>query len=160
MKRLILFCCAALALCVTGCESLSSAASSVREKIAERDEPRVRDYVAPTRATYEAVRTTAEALGFRFLRGGPAQGQFDAISGVGLGDVPNSARQISMKVRLRATAEGGTELTVVMKEVIESDSRGHAGVATETPLRDTPLYDSFLRGVERAIAAKNSPEKP
>ena len=149
-----------LAATFTGCDSLSSAAGSVREKLAEREEPRVRDYAAPPRATYDAVRIAADQLGFRLLRGGPAQGIFDAISGVGQGDVPNSARQVSMKVRLHATADGGTEVTVVLKEVIESNSRDHAGVATETPLRDTPLYDSFLRGIERALAAKNSPEKP
>ena len=160
MKRVLIlsFCFAAIAL-VAGCDSLSSASSSLREKLVARDEPRVRDYAAPQRATYDAVRIAAEQMGFRFLRGGPAQGQFEAISGVGLGDVPNSARQVSMKVRLHATDDGGTELTVTLKEVIESDTRGHTGVATETPLRDTPLYDTFLRSVQQALDAAKAPAK-
>jgi len=138
----------------SGCEAISNAADTVREKLAARDEPRTSDYAAPPRVTYEAVRTAADQMGFRFLRGGPAQGQLDAISGVSAGDVPNSAHQISMKVRLHATDDGGTEVTVLMKEIIEADSANHAGTATETPLRDTPLYDTFLRNVQRAIDAQ------
>ena len=155
MKRLFAFVAfAAIGLFFNGCDSLSGAADRVRAKLAARDEPRVRDYAAPPRATYEAVRIAADQMGFRFLRGGPAQGEFDAISGVGQGDAPNSARQVTMKVRLHAATDGGTEVTVVLKEVIETDTANHTGVATETPLRDTPLYDSFLRAVQKALDAQ------
>ena len=147
---MVLGICALLA----GCDSISNVADRVRDKIAARDAPRVRDYAAPPRATYEAVRIAAEEMGFRFLRGGPAQGEFDAVSGVGQGDAPNSARQISMKVRLHAASDGGTEVTVVLKEIVEADSANHAGVATETPLRDTPLYDSYLRAIQKALDAQ------
>lgn len=147
------FACAGL---LAGCDSLSSAAARVREKMADRDEPQVRDYAAPPRATYEAVRVAADQMGFRFLRGGPAQGQFDAVSGVGLGEVPGSARQISMKVRMSPTSEGGTEVKVVLKEIKEADSSNRAGIATETPLRDTPLYDTFLRTVQRVLEARKA----
>ena len=129
----------------------------VAEKVAAREEPRVRDYAAPPRAVYEAIRAAAGQLGFRFLRGGAAQGEFDAVSGVGQGDVPNSARQISLKVRVHAAGESGSEVTVVLKEVVETDSANHAGRATETPLRDTPLYDSFLRAIQKALDAQKSP---
>jgi hypothetical protein len=139
-----------------GCDSLSSAADRVREKLAARDEPRVRDYAAPPRATYEAVRVAADQMGFRLIRGGPAQSEFDAISGVGQGDVPNSARQISMQVRLHAASDGGTEVTIMFKEIVEADSANHAGVATETPLRDTPLYDTFLRTIQKALDAQKT----
>jgi hypothetical protein len=61
-----------------------------------------------------------------------------------------------MKVRVHAAGEG-SEVTVVLKEVIESDSANHGGTATETPLRDTPLYDSFLRGIQKALDAPKSP---
>ena len=143
----------------TGCDSLSTAADTIREKVAARDEPRVRDYAAPPRAVYDAVRVAADQMGFRFLQGGAAQGEFDAVSGVGKGDVPNSARQVSMKVRIHAAGEKGSEVTVVLKEVIESDSANRAGTATETPLRDTPLYDSFLRAIQRALDAQADAKK-
>lgn len=145
-----------LLLVLAGCDSLSGAADRWREKLADREEPQVRDYAASPRATYEAVRVVADQMGFRFQRGGPAQGQFEAVSGVGLGDVPGSARQISLRVRLAATPDGGTEVKVVLKEIKEADSANRAGVATETPLRDTPLYDTFLRSVQRVLAAKQA----
>ena len=142
-----------------GCDLLSTVVSGVREKIEAHDEPRVRDYSAPPRETYEAVRVAAEQMGFRLLRGGAAQGIFDGISGVGQGDVPNSARQVSMKVRIRAAGDGGSEVTVMLKEVIEADSANHPGTATETPLRDTPLYDTFLRSVQRALDGRGAEAK-
>jgi hypothetical protein len=156
MKRIRVVAAFAAVCFLCGCDSISNVADSVREKLAARDEPRVRDYAAPSRATYEAVRVAADQMGFRFLRGGPAQGEFDAISGVGQGAVPNSARQISMKVRLHAASDGGTEVTVVLKEIVEADSANHAGVATETPLRDTPLYDSFFRTIQKVLEAQET----
>ena len=156
MKTPFRFLAVGLLLGLSACDTLSNTAERLREKIADRDEPQVRDYAAPPRATYEAVRVAADQMGFRYLRGGPAQGQFDAMSGVGLGDVPGSSRQISMKVRLRPTSAGGTEVTVLLKEIKEADSSNHAGIATETALRDTPLYDTFLRSVQRALEAKKA----
>ena len=146
----------AVVVLLTGCDSLASAADNLREKVAARDEPRVRDYAAPPRAVYEAVRVAADQMGFRFQRGGAAQGEFDAVSGVGKGDVPNSARQISMKVRIHAAGENGSEVTVVLKEIIEKDTANRGGTATETPLRDTPLYDSFLREIQKVLDAKKT----
>lgn len=136
----------------TGCESLSEAKDSIRDKLAARDEPQVHVYPGVTqRAVYDATRVAIAEMGFRYLRGGAAQGEVDAINGVSGGDAPGSAHQISMKVRLHATGDGGTEVKVWLKEVIEADSANHAGTATETPLRDTPLYDTFFRNLQRAI---------
>jgi hypothetical protein len=139
-------------LVLSGCESFSDATSAVRERIAGRDEAKVRTYAAQSRETYEAVRAAATEMGYRFIRGGPAQGEFEAISGVRAGENIGSARQISMKVALRGTLDGkGTEVTVRLKEIIESDSSNRAGQATETPLRDTPQYDVFFRRIGTAL---------
>jgi hypothetical protein len=140
------------ALALAGCESVSDATSAVRERIATRDDSRVRSYAAQPRPTYEAVRMAAAEMGYRFIRGGPAQGEFEAMSGVRPGETHGSARQISMKVALRATLDGtGTEVTVRLKEIIETDSSNRAGQATEAPLRDTPQYDVFFRRVGTAL---------
>ncbi len=58
-----------------------------------------------------------------------------------------------MKVKLERSLEGGTQLTVRITEIIEADSSNRAGQATETPLRDTPQYDVFLRRVQQALEA-------
>ena len=136
-----------------GCESFSDAASGVRERIAGRDSARVQTFAAEQRETYEAVRISAQQMGYRFIRGGAAQGEFEGLSGVASGDRTGTARQLSMKVKLERSTEGGTQLTVRITEILEADSSNRAGMATETPLRDTPQYDVFLRRVQQALEA-------
>lgn len=133
---------------LSGCEMMSDTATSVRERIAARDEGKVRSYAAQPRAVYDAVKSASADMGYRFVRGGPAQGEFEALSGVKPGETHGSARQISMKVALRGTLDGkGTEVTVRLREIIEADSSNRAGQATEAPLRDTPQYDVFFRRI-------------
>ncbi len=50
-------------------------------------------------------------------------------------------------------ATSGTEMTVSFTEIIEADSANHPGMATQTPLKDTPLYEDFFRDVQRALEA-------
>jgi hypothetical protein len=138
-----------------GCESVSDATSAVRERIAAREQPHVKTIVAQPRAAYDAVRAAATDMGYRFVRGGPAQGEFEAISGLRSGETIGSARQIAMKVALRPTLDGkGTEVSIWLKEIIETDSSNRAGQATETPLRDTPQYDVFFLRLERMLGVK------
>ena len=136
-----------------GCESLSEATTSAREKIAAREQPRTHLYRAPKRATYEAARVAVEQMGFRFVRGGAAQGELEAVSGLSSSDTLRGSRQITLKLRLKAALDGGTEAALLLSEIIESDSSGRAGQGTATPLRDTPLYEVFFRNTQVAIDA-------
>ena len=118
-----------------GCESLSDARDDLRAKLAERSAPHVKTFAAPPRATYEAVRSAAGQMGYRVLRGGPAQGELDAIAGVGQGEANRSSRQVSMKVRLHGTLDGGgTEVSIRLTEIIESESASRSVQTTEAPL--------------------------
>lgn len=146
--------CALLAAGVAGCESLSDATSAVRERIAAREAPKTRVYPAEQRQVYEAVKTAATQMGYRFVRGGPAQGEFEAVSAVGTGESTGSARQLSMKAKLERAIEGGTTVSVKITEILEADSSNRAGLATETPLRDTPQYEVFFRRVGEALGVK------
>jgi hypothetical protein len=140
---------------LAGCESVSDATSAVRERMAARDQPHVKTFAALPRATYDAVRVAATDMGYRFVRGGPAQGEFEAISGLRSGETIGSARQIAMKVTLRPTLDGkGTDVSVWLREIIEADSSNRAGQATEAPLRDTPQYDVFFLRLGRMLGVK------
>lgn len=151
MKATVYSCVIALAAALVGCESMGDAASSVREKFAERNAPQTRSYSATHRAVFDAAKATAEQMGYRVVKAGAAQGTLEAISGVRGGERVGSSRQLSMKVKLEGTAEGPTTVAVRITEIIEADSSNRAGVATETPLRDTPQYSVFFEGVERAL---------
>ena len=139
---------------LSGCESGLS--ENVRSALGPREAPRSRVFQADQKAAYVAVRAASEEMGYVFKRGGPAEGLLEAMSPINGGADAGSSRQISMKVHLSPAAESGTEVEVSLVEVIEEDSARQPGMATQTPLRDTPLYEVFFRDVQNAI---NAPSK-
>jgi hypothetical protein len=136
---------------LAGCES--GLPDDVRSALGPRERPRTRTYPADQRAVYEAAKAAAGAMEFRFVRGGPAQGELEALGAISPGDEPGSSRQISMKVHLTPAAESGTDVEVSLTETIEEASASEKGLATETPLRDTPLYEVFFRNLQTALSA-------
>lgn len=150
MKPLaVIFGCWCLAL--AGCSTISDATSSVRDRLSAREEGRSKSYAAPVRAVYDAVRLAAGQMGYRVVRGGAAQGEVQAVSGVAAGDTNRSSRQVSMYVRLSENGQGGADVSVRFTEILEIDSANRPGQATETPLRDTPQYQVFFRAVQQAL---------
>jgi hypothetical protein len=143
----------ALAL-LAGCESLSETTSFVRGRLAAREEVKERSYPAAPRVVYDAVRAAVAQMGYRVVRGGPAQGEIDAVSAVGAGEQHGSARQIALKVKLRAALDGGgTVVAVSLTEILEPDSSNRAGQATGMPLRDTPQYQVLFQRIAELLAA-------
>jgi hypothetical protein len=142
-------CCAALLL--AGCASDSS--DIVHSVLGSREAPRTRVFQGEPRAIYEATRAAAEGMGYRFVHGGPAEGRLEALSGISGGDDSGSSRQISLKVRIGAAEDAGCEVTASFTEIIEESSGATPAMATETPLRDTPLYEVFFRNVQQALNA-------
>ncbi len=142
----------ATALGGAGCESVSDATTAVRERMAAREAPKVRTYAAQPRATYDGVRAAATQMGYRMTRGGAAQGEFEAVSAVHRGETHGSSRQLTLRVKLKPTLDAkGTEVAARIGEVLEGDSSNRAGVATETPLRDTPQYDVFFERLAQVL---------
>jgi hypothetical protein len=138
----------AASLLFSGCESLSDAAGSMRERIAAREETRERTFAAAPRATYDALKSAATQMGYRQSRGGPAQGEFEAVSAVAPGERHGTSRQILMKARVSAGLDGRSAiLSVSLAEVLEDDSSNRPGLATRTALRDTPQYQVLFQRV-------------
>ena len=89
---------------------------------------------------------------FHFERGGPAEGRIEAHSAItGGDDTATSARQISMKVNMEPESGGGTSVEVSLTEILSSDPTNKEDMATQTPLRDTPLYDVFFKDIQRYL---------
>lgn len=146
---------AVVALALSGCESVSDLAGDVRAKFDSRTLAQTRTFAAPPRVTYLAARTAAEKMSYRIVRGGAAQGELDAVGGIAPGESHRSSRQVTMKVRLHVTLDtAGTEVSVRFAEIIEADSTNRAGLATETPLRDTSHYEVFFRHLQQALEAQ------
>lgn len=144
-----------VSLLLSGCESLSATAGSIRERLGAREETRGRAYAAAPRDVYDALKAAATQMGYRQTRGGPAQGEFEAVSAVSPGDRHGTARQIVLKARLGPGPEGrGTLLTVGLSEVIEEDSSQRPGMATRTALRDTPQHEVLFRRVAEILGER------
>ncbi|HWA11096.1 MAG TPA: hypothetical protein VG838_16765 [Opitutaceae bacterium] len=140
-------------LLLAGCESFSGASDNFKAKLAIRDQPHIRTFDGDVRASYEAARTAVDQMDFHFQRGGPAQGELEAISTVGAGESLRQARQIVMTVRFTAgtTPAGGTDVQVWLREIRESDA-GTSGATTESPLRDSALYETFFRNLQHNLS--------
>jgi len=141
-----------LAVALAGCESASDLADTVRTKVlSPREEPRTRGFAAPMRETYEAALRAARDLDYTFVSGGPAEGRLKELSPIESSGTPPGSRQLSLDVRMEPAPDGGTQVTASFTEILEPDSSTKAGIATETPLRDTPLYEVFFRGIQQQL---------
>jgi hypothetical protein len=147
----------AAALCLASallCGCGSTIGDSVQSVLSPREAPRTRAFQADGRATYDAAKAAAEEMGYRYIRGGPAEGELDELSEIAGGDDSGSSRQLSLKVRLSPADPSGTSVEVSFEEILESSQNGAApGLATETPLRDTPLYEVFFRTLGQHLGA-------
>ena len=140
-----------VAFCLTlvGCETTRhEVAARVSEKFTGPTYVR-RIYAAEPRIVFDQARATAERLGFRITKAGPAQGVLDGVSGLASDDHLRGSQQLTVKVRLAPTLDGGTEVAVLFTEIIEADFDKGAGQGTETSLRNHPLYESFFAGLSQ-----------
>jgi hypothetical protein len=135
---------------LSGCESGFS--DDVHSVLGPREAPKSRVFQADQKATYAAVKAAADSMGYRFVHGGPAEGELEALSGITDGDEPRTSHQVSMKVHLSPNGDAGTVVEVSLTEIIEDQAPGEPAMATQTPLRDTPLYEVFFRDVQSALA--------
>ncbi|MDE3083625.1 MAG: hypothetical protein KGJ37_00205 [Verrucomicrobiota bacterium] len=148
MKPLLFF--GLFCFALTGCESMSK---RVHDRFAGPT-PKSRNFAADERATFAAARAALDDMGYRFMRGGPAQRELEALSGLQSGgDVAmNSMRQFQLTAKFSSAGGEGTRVDVVVRELFESDSERQPGLATSTPLRDSALYEQFFHGIERHLS--------
>jgi hypothetical protein len=139
------------AMLLAGCDS--GASDEVHSLLGPREAPKSRVFDAEQKATYEAVKEAADQMGFRFVRGGPAEGELEALSRITEGEDPGSSHQVSMKVHLHPAGDSGTEVVVSLTEMIEEPTPNQPAMATQTPLRDTPQYEVFFRDVQAALSS-------
>jgi hypothetical protein len=151
MNRMLTLACLFLLFAAAGCDNV---VDSVRARMEPAVEPHVRVFAADERTTYAAALAALDQIDFRFTHGGPAQGEMEAISSITREDA--DARQVSLVAEFQAAGGGGTEITVRMKEIVETDSNGELGQGVESPLRDTPLYEVFFHYIDQGLAPKKA----
>jgi hypothetical protein len=138
-------------LVLSGCDSVSE---QIRAPFVA-PQPKSHVFAADERATYAAAHAALDDLGFGFARGGPAQGVIEALGSVQTGGEAslNGARQLQLEAHFSPAADGGTQVDVVMHELVQSDLNQHPGMGTSTLLRDSPVYEEFFAAIGRHLAA-------
>lgn len=136
---------------LAGCDSMPENISTPFA----RPQPKSRVFAADERTTFAAAHAALADIGFGYARGGPAQGRLEAMSGLQAGGAAalTSTRQLQLEADFSSAPGGGTQVDVVVHELVEEDSRQSPGLGTSKVLRDSPVYDEFLRAIERRLAA-------
>ena len=138
---------------VSGCAVADAAGQAVQRRL--QDPAVERTFPGTPRDAYASLRAVVSRLGYRVVRGSPAQGELEAVGAVGVGVDPGSSRQVVLRIRL-AAAEGGTVVRVRVAEVREEDSSRRAGYATEVPLPPGPRHEALLAELGRELEAQKS----
>jgi hypothetical protein len=139
-------------LILSGCADV---AETVSNPLPVRTAPQApaQSFPADPRTTFAAAKAALGQMGFRFVRGGPAQGTLEAISDVGPGENPGSSHQYTLKAQFDGALDGkSTQVSVQMTEIIEDDTTHQPGFGTEAPLRDTALAESFFHDLAQQLA--------
>jgi hypothetical protein len=135
---------------LAGCASMDSVRSSMKDRFVGMS-PTVRLVQGAPRQVYDAARVAMEQLGYRYVRGGPAQGELEGLSRIGAGDDFRSSRQRSIEIHLQPLDGDSVEVGVRLKEIVQDGSSRVSSLATETPLRESSAYDAFFEALERML---------
>ncbi|MDX2187452.1 MAG: hypothetical protein SFV32_11005 [Opitutaceae bacterium] len=145
----------AAALFTAGCES-TEGLGGLRGAVQRRFAPeyKTHDVKADTRLAYAAAKAALDDFGFHATKGGPSQGYLEALNTVNPGGPNGVARQISLRVKFGVSTRepGDTEIAALFSSIEDTPSPGQSGMATETPLTDSPLYEVFFKHVDERLA--------
>jgi hypothetical protein len=147
MSRILTLATFALAFLLAGCDSVSERISARFEPVP----PKARTYPAEQKVVFEAAQAAVRRIDFQLSRSASAQGIVDGISRIQPGDSFRDAKQHSIAVRIHAYEPGRTQVEVLVRE--QQESADFAG-ATNLPLREHGLYDSYFAALEQALREK------
>jgi hypothetical protein len=136
-----------LGMCLGGCETVGERMQGKFGPLPSQTET----YEADKMRSFEAARTVLTQLGFRIVRGGAAQGRLDAVSSIRTDDHFRGSRQLELRVRFDPTVDGGTNVQVVIMELIEDDTTKSSGMGVAAPLKDSAVYKIFFRSLREAL---------
>jgi hypothetical protein len=147
MKRLLfVLALAGAGLLLAGCNELADLQTA-------SGPPRTRVFPAAPRATYAAAKAALQPMDYRFVRGGPAEGELEAISGIEPGDMGDGSHQVTLKAEFHPAANGGTEVDVWLTDIVDENPDDRTHPPTETALDNPALSEAFFDGIGQALAA-------
>ncbi len=144
MVRTVSFLIAAWFAALAGCETVS-------ERFQERHappQPQVRSYPFNEDLVFGAARSAMRTIDFQLGKTAVAQGIITGYSRIRAGDSFGDARQFTFDVRVRSFSPDQTEVSVILRQ--QDETSAFAG-ATDIPVREHGLYDSYFAAIELAL---------
>lgn len=131
---------------LAGCETSGGLGERFRPA-----EPELRSYDFPAVRVHAAARIALQRMGFKITRSSESGGRLEAVNAVRADAALRGASQITVKIALEETLDGGTDMRVWMTEIVEDSFSGAGGYGTRTPLRASPLYEVLFREAEQVL---------
>ena len=132
---------------LAGCESVRD---TVRDRFTSMP-PQVRVVQGDAKQVFAAARLAMARFGYEMVRGGAAQGEIEGVTRIGGGEDFRSSQQREITIHLESLGNGSIAVRVVIKEIVEDEFSKVSNPATETPVRDTPVYDAFFEELQRQL---------
>jgi len=146
MVRLLAGALLGLVLGVAGCESGDAISEHISERIAPQ--PKTQTFDGDQRVVFDAAVAAVKAIDFRVTKAGAAQGLVQGISDIMGANTAGGARQFTIEVRVRSYDAKTSEVAVLLR--IQEESQAFSG-ATDLPLKDHALYESFFEALQQAL---------
>lgn len=153
MKPYLALSACACALLLGACESDDSPVARVEQQVTGDYPTRTRNFPGDLPTVYAAARQAIKQMGYRVTKGGVREAYLDASSRVLPGDDASTWRQFGVHAEFQQSLDGKS--TDVVVSMSETDAPNEPGMSSrsgsETPLRDTPLYEVFFRAIQDAL---------
>lgn len=138
---------------LAGCDSVSS---RMHDRFATVP-AQTRVFPAERRAVFNAGKVAVKNIGLLLGRTSLSQGSIEAYAPIRTGDALQDTRQTTMKVNLKETDDGETEVALLVSENTEGSFPG--GVSRQD-LRAHSLYELYFAALEQELVASGALKPP
>ncbi len=136
---------------VTGCDTFQKANDKFWAKNSGNDFQKTQTFEAAPEKVFQAAKSALDALSFKADRVATAQGVLDATRRLLPGDNVREARQLTMRVKVDG-APGGAQVSVVIREITDTNFNEHTAMGTTKSLSESSLYDLYFAAINQELA--------
>ena len=135
----------------TGCDTLEKANDKFWAKNSGNDFQKTQTFEAAPDKVFSAAKAALDALSFKADRVATAQGILDATRRLQPGDNVRDARQLTMRIKIDG-APGGALVSVVIREVTDTNFNEHTAMGTTKSLSESSLYALYFSAISQELA--------
>ena len=159
MKSFLVLLICGLAAVLGGCDSMDSVSTRVHDRFTAVP-PQTRVYAAERKVVFKAAQVAVKNVGLLLGRTSLDKGVVEGYAPIRPGDATRDTRQTTMQLQLSETADGDTQVAMLVSENTEGKFPG--GVSKQD-LPSHSLYELYFSALQQVLfdsGAIKAPEKP